>query len=40
MLKQSNFLMNPKLLEDDGLVLEECLLEVADGGLPLPCLKS
>ena len=32
--------MDPKLLEDDGLVLEECLLEVADGGLPLPCLKS
>ena len=30
--------MDPKLLEDDGLVLEECLLEVTDGGLP--CLKS
>ena len=32
--------MDPKLLEDDGLVLEECLLEVADGGLPFPCFKT
>ena len=32
--------MDPKLLEDDGLVLEEGLLEVADGGLPLPALNS
>ena len=32
--------MDPKLLEDEGLVLDDCLLELADGGLPFPCLNN
>ena len=32
--------MDPKLLDEDGLVLDEVLLDVAEGGLPFPCLNS
>ena len=32
--------MDPKLFDEDGLVLDEVLLDVADGGLPFPCLNS
>ena len=32
--------MDPKLLDEDGLVLHDVLLEAAEGGLPFPCLNS
>jgi hypothetical protein len=32
--------MDPKLLEDDGLVLNDCLFDFADAGRPFSALKS
>ena len=32
--------VDPKLLDDDGLVLDDVLLDAAEGGLPFPCLNN